>query len=72
MGSQRILLIFVIIFTSAFSLPEFLSSIFSDMDFYSRLLRPIFFALDAVGEIIGEAGTEEILGEIFSSFCIGK
>ena len=47
MGSQRIPLIFVIIFTSAFSLPEFLSSIFSDMDFYSRFLRPIFFALDA-------------------------
>lgn len=29
-------------------------------------------ALAAVGEIVGEAGTEEILGKIFSSFCIGK
>ena len=29
-------------------------------------------ALGAVGEVIGEAGTEEILGKIFSSFCIGK
>ena len=29
-------------------------------------------SLDAVGEIIGKADTEELLGEIFSSFCIGK
>jgi tRNA modification GTPase len=29
-------------------------------------------ALAAVGEIVGETGTEEILGKIFSSFCIGK
>jgi tRNA modification GTPase len=28
--------------------------------------------LYSVGEIVGEAGTEEILGKIFSSFCIGK
>lgn len=29
-------------------------------------------ALDAIGEILGLADTEEILGEIFSKFCIGK
>jgi tRNA modification GTPase len=29
-------------------------------------------ALGAVGEIVGEVGTEDILGKIFSSFCIGK
>ncbi|MFT5109870.1 MAG: tRNA modification GTPase [Pseudoalteromonas tetraodonis] len=29
-------------------------------------------SLDAVGEVIGKADTEELLGEIFSSFCIGK
>ena len=29
-------------------------------------------ALDAVGEIIGAVYTEEILGKIFASFCIGK
>lgn len=29
-------------------------------------------ALEAVGEVVGAADTEEILGKIFSSFCIGK
>jgi tRNA modification GTPase len=29
-------------------------------------------ALDALGELTGEVTTEEILGQIFSSFCIGK
>ena len=29
-------------------------------------------ALDAVGEIVGAVDTEEILGRIFSTFCIGK
>ena len=29
-------------------------------------------ALDAVGSIVGKVDSEELLGEIFSSFCIGK
>lgn len=29
-------------------------------------------ALDAVGEVIGRTDVEEILGEIFSTFCVGK
>ncbi len=29
-------------------------------------------ALEAVGEVVGRTDVEEILGEIFSSFCIGK
>ena len=29
-------------------------------------------SLDAVGEVIGGADTEDILGKIFTSFCIGK
>ncbi|MEO1857106.1 MAG: tRNA uridine-5-carboxymethylaminomethyl(34) synthesis GTPase MnmE, partial [Rubritalea sp.] len=29
-------------------------------------------ALNAIGEIAGRVDTEEILGEIFGSFCIGK
>ncbi len=29
-------------------------------------------ALDAVGEVIGKLDTEDILGKIFSEFCIGK
>lgn len=29
-------------------------------------------ALDAVGEVVGRTDIEEILGEIFSTFCIGK
>jgi tRNA U34 5-carboxymethylaminomethyl modifying GTPase MnmE/TrmE len=29
-------------------------------------------ALDAVGEVVGSGDIEEILGEIFSKFCIGK
>ena len=29
-------------------------------------------ALEAVGEVAGKVDTEEILGEIFGSFCIGK
>ena len=29
-------------------------------------------AQDALGEITGSFATEDLLGEIFSSFCIGK
>jgi tRNA modification GTPase len=29
-------------------------------------------ALDGVGEVVGRVDTEEILGKIFSTFCIGK
>jgi tRNA modification GTPase len=29
-------------------------------------------ALDAVGEVIGKVDTEDLLGRIFSEFCIGK
>ena len=29
-------------------------------------------ALEAVGEVVGKADTEELLGKIFSTFCIGK
>jgi tRNA modification GTPase len=33
---------------------------------------PLREALEAAGEIVGTADTEEILGKIFSTFCIGK
>ncbi|WP_243518230.1 MULTISPECIES: tRNA uridine-5-carboxymethylaminomethyl(34) synthesis GTPase MnmE [unclassified Candidatus Cardinium] len=36
------------------------------------LVVDINSALEALGEITGEITTEEILGEIFSKFCIGK
>jgi tRNA modification GTPase len=29
-------------------------------------------ALDAIGEVAGRIDTEELLGEIFGRFCIGK
>jgi tRNA modification GTPase len=29
-------------------------------------------ALDAIGDVVGRADTEELLGRIFSTFCIGK
>jgi tRNA modification GTPase len=33
---------------------------------------PLRAALDAVGEVVGTTDIEDILGQIFSSFCIGK
>ena len=38
-------------------------------EFTSLSLRE---SLAAIGEIAGVVDTEDILGEIFSSFCIGK
>jgi tRNA modification GTPase len=29
-------------------------------------------ALDAIGEVVGKLDTEDLLGKIFSEFCIGK
>lgn len=29
-------------------------------------------ALDTIGEVVGKADTEDVLGEIFANFCIGK
>jgi tRNA modification GTPase len=29
-------------------------------------------ALDAVGDVVGRVETEDVLGKIFSTFCIGK
>jgi len=29
-------------------------------------------ALSALGEIIGETTTDELLGEVFKNFCVGK
>ena len=29
-------------------------------------------ALDAVGEVVGKVDSEEVLGKIFGTFCIGK
>jgi len=33
---------------------------------------PLRESLDAVGEVVGTTGIEDILGQIFSTFCIGK
>jgi tRNA modification GTPase len=29
-------------------------------------------ALDAIGDVVGKHDTEDLLGKIFSEFCIGK
>ncbi len=43
-------------------------------DFYSPeiLMLDLREATDSLGEILGEITTEDILGQIFSTFCIGK
>jgi tRNA modification GTPase len=41
----------------------------TDPEFIALDLRD---ALDAVGEVVGRVDSEDILGKIFSSFCIGK
>ena len=41
----------------------------TEPEFISLDLRA---ALDAVGEVVGRVDSEDILGKIFSSFCIGK
>ena len=38
-------------------------------EFISLELRS---AMDAVGDVVGRLDTEDLLGEIFSTFCIGK
>lgn len=55
---------------SALSLKNFLDNIYScDLDLLSIDLRS---ALDSLGKVTGAVTTDDLLDEIFSSFCIGK
>ena len=40
-----------------------------DVELVAEDLR---MALDQIGALVGKTGVEDILGEIFSRFCIGK
>jgi tRNA modification GTPase len=44
----------------------------SDGESEELVLQPLHNALRFLGEITGETTTEEILSQIFATFCIGK
>jgi tRNA modification GTPase len=41
-------------------------------DVFDRLAQELRDAHQALGEITGEVSSDDLLGRIFSSFCIGK
>ena len=38
----------------------------------AKLREELRAAMEAIGDVVGRADTEELLGVIFSQFCIGK